>query len=221
MTRIMVLTALVAFVVGALFKAHAIFGFKYLNMAGMIGLVIVGAGGTMALTRWQAAVGRRAVEIALISLGPGYIITDWAEGRGPRGAPDYVVIGPGAIAAITLETVGGTALRRLARNRIATASQKATVAATWVKDRLGETGIGDSVPIVPVVVLTRRRATPPDTASGAVVASPHMLRGELDFLAVPERLDESERVKLTRTLRRHGRADGKQALRNSGLWMTD
>ncbi|MCG0238253.1 MAG: hypothetical protein L6E13_03005 [Firmicutes bacterium] len=214
MTRYWIVMAILALAVGGLFQAVARYQIPLLKMAGMIGLLLMGVVGSLAVSRQQTDRGRRRVEAALKALEPDFIITDWAEGRGPAAAPEYLVVGPGGLAAVVLDPMPQSTWRRRVPKRLAAARDRARAAAEWVVATGRAAGVTVPPPL-PVVVLTRRLVEPGEEEQGGVlVLNPEHLGDRLRQLGSPERLDAQERVRITRRLRQ---AADRQAAAGKGL----
>ena len=208
MRRYIITLLLLALIIGSLFKAADQTGVRLMRMFGTIGIFLFGVVGTMALSRWQSQQGLNQTETALKSLEPEAIITDWAfQGKG---RPDFLVVGPGGIAAICLdETPQSTAATRaeasVAKNRdrvqesVRFVRDRLLGASAEVKASLGD--LMDEVPVAAVLVMTRRRALPEYAAGGVTVINDNQLAEHVRSLWDRELLDERTRIKLTRVLR--------------------
>jgi hypothetical protein len=194
MRRYIVTLAVMALLIGALFRGADETGVRLLKMFGTIGIFLFGVVGTLALNRWQSGTGRRETEAALKSLEPDWLITDWADEGGAR--PDYVLVGPAGVVAICLDDTPQSAWARTAAARLGRARERAARAAEWVRGHLA----GD-LPVMPLVVLTRREAAPTDSADGVTVLNPDRLAAHVRSLSDRTLLDLPARVRLTRTLR--------------------
>lgn len=209
MRRYIITLLIIAFLVGTLFKAADQTGVRLMKMFGTLGIFLFGVVGTMALTRWQSRSGLKDIEERLKQAEPdGLIITDWAQQGG--GKPDYLVVGPGGIAAICLEeTAGSTRAKRAALN-VAKGRERAQAAVRWLRDRLNTSApdlkapLGELVqelPVSAVLVMTRRRAEESYSAEDVAVINPDRLGDELRNLKNQHLLDEAARIKLTRLFR--------------------
>lgn len=200
MTRYYVVLAVLALAVGALLQAFSRSHAPLQEMAVTIGVLLIGVVGSLAVSRFQTDRGRERVEQALKDLGPEFIITDWAEGRGPAAAPDYLVVAPAGVAAVVTDPMPQSTWRRLVPRRLAQARARGVARAAWA----AEAAAGLSLPaLVPVVVLTRRVVSPDDEVAGEVaVVNAEQLADQLRQLAAPERLTQEERLRITRHLRR-------------------
>lgn len=195
MRRYVITLAIIAFLVGTLFRATAETGVRLMNMFATLGILMFGLIGSMALSRWQSRQGLKEIETALKALEPDWLITDWALRGGGR--PDYVLAGPGGVVAICLDEVAGSAFAWRARGQVAKARERAQAAAGWVRERLSPHG--DPVPVEPLVVLTRRKTNEEYSAESIPVYNPEQVAEHIRSLG--EHLDEPARNKLTRLLR--------------------
>lgn len=210
MARYWVVLGVLAVAVGALWRAARLYNIPLLEMAGTIGVFLLGLGLSLTLTRQQTLSGRKAVEETLTALGPQFIITDWAEGYGPPGAPDYVVMGPAAVVLLTLDPLPNSARgARLAR-KLDLARERTRRAQAWVAERLAGVAPAGAAPLQPVLVLTRKLVEGAEFSTPDLpVLNPHHLRELFNQLLAPERLTAAQRVDLTRRLRQAAAAAGK------------
>lgn len=197
MRRYVIVLAVMALLIGSLFRASEQTGVRLMNMFATLGIFMFGVVGTMALTRWQSREGLKVVEAAVKSLEPGWIITDWALQGGGR--PDYLLVGPGGLVAICLDETPQSAWKGRARNNVARARQRAEAAARWLRERLP--GEPADLPVAAAVVLTRRRAEAEYSADGVTVMNSDALREHVQSLWQENVLDERTRFQLTRSLR--------------------
>lgn len=195
MRRYIITLAIIAFLVGTLFRATEETGVRLMNMFATLGILLFGVIGSMALSRYQSRQGLKEVETALKTLEPDWLITDWALRGGGR--PDYVLVGPGGVVAICLDEVAGSAFAWRARGQVAKARERAQAAAGWVRERLSP--YGEPVQVEPVVVLTRRKAVEEYSADGIPVYNPGQVAEQIRSLG--GNLDQPARIKLTRLLR--------------------
>lgn len=193
----MITLAIIAFLVGTLFRATAETGVRLMNMFATLGIFFFGLIGSMALSRWQSRQGLNEVEAALKRLEPDWIITDWAFRGGGRS--DYVLVGPGGVAAICLDEVAGSAFAWRARGQVEKARERAQAAADWVRERLSP--YGEPVPVQPLVVLVRRKSSPDYSTESIPVCNPDQVVEQLRALGEQELFDPQARIKLTRLLR--------------------
>jgi hypothetical protein len=206
--RYVIVLAVMAVLIGSLFKAGAQTGVRLMNMFATIGVFLFGVVGTLALTRWQSREGHKAIEAALKSLEPTWLITDWAHNGG--GKPDYLLVGPGGIVAICVDETPQSSWKRTAIRKVARSRERTLAAVRWLRDRLSAMGADatalvregtNEVPVTPLVVMTRRQAVPDYTAEGVTVVNPDQLAAHIRGLGERELLDERTRIKLTRTFR--------------------
>lgn len=197
MRRYVIGLVLTSVLVGSLFKAYTQTGNHWMAMYATIGIVLFGLIGTLGINRLQTRTGLKELEGALKSLEPEAVLTDWA--LQPGGRPDYLVVGPGGIVAVTLSETAQSARAKRAAHLIARACGKAQDGVRWVRERLEPAAPG--VPVAAVLVLTRRRATPAYTTGDVTVLNPEQLAGHIHSLWEQSRLSEADRIKLTRMLR--------------------
>lgn len=208
MRRYVIVLAVMAVLIGSLFKAGAQTGVRLMNMFATLGVFLFGVVGTLALTRWQSSEGTKSVEAQLKALEPDWLITDWAHQGG--GKPDYLLVGPAGIVAICVDETPQSSWARFAARKVAQSRERTLAAVRWLRDRLSE-GTGGPNPLVaegtaelsvtPVLVMTRRKAEPEYTAGGVTVVNPDQLGAHIAGLGARELLDERARVKLTRAFR--------------------
>lgn len=208
MRRYIITLLVVAFLVGSLFKAADQTGIRILKMFGTIGIFLFGVVGTLALSRWQSREGLKEIDDALKLVEPEGIITDWAfrwDGR-----PDYLVVGPGGLVAVCLEDVAQSVGDRRAREKIVKARERANASVRWLRDRLNgaapelKTPLGDliqEIPVVAIVVLSRRRTVEAYAADGVAVLNAVQLSNYLRSTFRSTLLDERTRIRLTRLFR--------------------
>lgn len=192
-----------ALLIGSLFQAAETTGIRLMRMFGTLGILLFGIVGTMAISRWQSRAGLQTVEAGLKSLEPECLITDWAH-QG-KGRPDFLIVAPAGLIAITLDEMPHTVKGARAADRIAKARQRATDSVRWLRDQM-TCGFGDGtsvseIPVSAFVVLLRRQAKPEDTSEGVTVLNPEELSSKLGGFKVPVTLDERLRIKLTRHFR--------------------
>lgn len=204
MARYWVAIGLVALAVGGLFRAAAQTHRPLLEMAGTIGVLLLGVLGTVAIAQQQIRSGRERLEEALQSLGEGVILTDWADGRGPAQAPDYLLVAPGGVVAVVADAMPNTVRGRKAAARMARVRERAQAAAAWVAAQAGEL-LPPGVAVQPLVVLTRRQVQPEDAGDPPVV-NPEDLASHLAGLQFPGPLDREACIRITRHLRRQAEA---------------
>jgi hypothetical protein len=188
---------LTSVLVGSLFKAYTQTGNHWMAMYATIGIVLFGLIGTLGINRLQTSTGLKELEGALKSLEPEAVITDWA--LQPGGRPDYLVVGPGGIVAVTLNETAQSARAKRAAHLIAKACGKAQGSVHWVRERLD--AVAPGLPVAAVLVLTRRRAVPEHSTGDVAVLNPEQLAGHIRSLWGQSRLTEPDRIKLTRMLR--------------------
>lgn len=187
------------------------------RMAASIGLFVLGAAGSLVLSRTQAYAVRRRLERRLVSLGPDYVITDWSDGRPAAEAPDYVLVAPAGILAVVLSRGSGRP-RRGARLRREV--DRARRACEWVRGVLGER-LPAGVPVRAVLAVAAAAPAPEpggvaggegpaDRGAGKVeVLDPEGVEALARGLAEPVSLDGRERIRLTRALRSAGGGPGR------------
>lgn len=208
MRRYIVTLALMAILVGSLFKASQQTGVRLMNMFATLGIFLFGVVGTMALTRYQSREGLKEIEAALKSLEPQWLITDWLRRGG--GYPDYLLVGPGGLVAVCVEETPQSAFRGTVARNLKRARERASASMQWVRERLG--GVGPALevsggmsapdlPIATVVVMNRRKAEPGFSTEGIPVLNSEDLARYVRRLWEEDPLDERARVTLTRALR--------------------
>lgn len=209
MRRYVITLLVIAFLVGTLFKAADQTGVRLMKMFATLGIFFFGVVGTMALSRWQSRTGLKEIEAALKQgESAGLIITDWAQQQGGA-RPDYVVVGPGGVAAVCLEETPGATRAKKAALNAAKGRERTSAAANWMRERLAATAISNSplgetmrdLPITALLVMTRRRAGGSYSADNVAVINPDQLDESLRSLRNQQLLDEADRIKLTRLLR--------------------
>lgn len=168
---------LIAFLVGSLFQAAEETGMRIWNMFATMGIFLFGLAGSLAIGRLQAASGLSRAEAALQALEPEWVITDWSGSPGER--PDYVLVGPGRVAAVCVDETPGSAPTWWARRLIGRSARRAERAAGWVRRRLGELPGGEEVPVRAYLLLTRRRALSEYSTRRVAVLNPEDLAGHL------------------------------------------
>lgn len=201
MTRYWVTMGILALAVGALWRAVSLYHIPLLEMAGTIGIFLLGLIGSLALTRQQTLTGRKAVENVLTGLGPLYVITDWSEGSGPAGAPDYLILAPAGIIAITVDHMPDWTRGRKLAARLEQARERAHRAGKWVSERLPGTAPDAAAPLQSVLVFTRKRVDGSESREDLPVLNAEHLRELMGQLVTPERLTAAQRVEITRHLR--------------------
>lgn len=194
---------LIAFLVGTLFKATEQTGMRIWNMFATMGIVLFGLVGSMALTRLQRRSGLKHVEAALKRLEPEWVITDWAGQGGDR--PDYLLVGPNAVALICVDEMAGSTFAWRARQLVERSRRKAIGAAEWVRSQLGQPGVeipgGAELPVQPLVLLSRRKALPEYSADGVTVVNADQLVEHLRSGQGATLVDQPTRFRLTRFFR--------------------
>lgn len=207
MRKYIITLLVIAFLVGTLFKAADQTGVRVMKMFGTVGILLFGAIGTMALTRWQSRTGLQEIEQALKAVEPEGIITDWSDRR--DGRPDYLVVLPGAAAVVCVDDMAQAIRGKRALTRIGKARRRTLGAVEWLRAALtrgtSADDVADShlaqVPIAPVLVLSRRRVQAEDADEGVAVLNADQLTGYLKNYASEAVLDATARVRMTRTLR--------------------
>jgi len=207
--RYFITLVIMAVLVGSLFRAADQTGVRLMKMYGTFGIFLFGVVGTMALTRWQSQSGLKETEQALKSLEPDAVLTDWARQGGDR--PDYLIIGPGGAVAVCVDQSPRPLGKRRAAASVDRGRVRAAASSRWLEGRLAHAAtwlvepaasLTRQVPVSSVLVLTRRHATPEESAEGVAVVNPDQLAGHVRSLWARELLDSSARVQLTRALRR-------------------
>ncbi|HEY3363781.1 MAG TPA: hypothetical protein VGK74_01840 [Symbiobacteriaceae bacterium] len=211
MRRYLIALVVIALLAGSFFRSAEQSGSKIMNMFGVLAIFLLGILGTMAAIRWQSRTGLKETEAALKSLEPDCVLTDWYSRGGGR--PDYLVVGPGGMAAVCVDETPGNWSKKRAAAAVAAARGRAQNTVDWLRDRLGEAApevkgpLGDSVhdlPSRPIVVLTRRPATAAYTVAGVTVLNADQLAAHVRSLWERPLLSEQDRIQLTRLLRRLG-----------------
>lgn len=195
MKRYWIIAGILAVISGALFRGAAVTHNPFFDMAATIGLVLVGATAIGGVVRWQGTQGRKQLESALLSLGDGFIVTDWMPAKGA--APDYLVVAPAGAMAIVLDDMNDTVSDERAEPRLRSAQVRCQNAAQWVKEHAE---LAPDVPVVPILVLTRRKAEG-IAAEGIAILNPEHVSGHLKQYEAPVRLERPDQVRLTRKLR--------------------
>lgn len=201
MLRYLIPLGILAVLVGSLFRGAQETGVGLLAMFGTMGIFLFGAMGSLAVARWQQRVGLHAVQEALVSLAPEYLITDW-EGQDPA-RPDYLVVGPQGLVAICLDHTPQSARPKQAAAALARTRARALQTARLLEERLQDARAGDfgAVSVQAVVVLTRRRADLHEDAGGVAVVNPEQLAEHIRAVSSPTPVDRRTRIQLTRLLR--------------------
>lgn len=195
MARYWIVAAVLAVISGALFKGAAYTGNPFFEMGATIGLVLVGATAIGGVVRWQGNQGRHGVEDALLTLGDSFLITDWVPAKSPF--PDYLIVAPGAVVAVVLDDMADALNETRAQAKLSQAHTRCQKAVQWVEEHADHEA---EVPVLPVLVLTRRKAE--DMAvEGLAIVNPEHLSGHLKQYEALERLKRADQVKLTRKLR--------------------
>lgn len=211
MRRYLIALVVISLLAGSFFRAAQQSGSKIMNMFGVLTVFLLGVLGSMAVTRWQSRTGLKETEAALKSLEPECLLTDWL-GRG-GGRPDYLVVGPGGLAAVCVDETPGNWGARRAAPAVGKARERVRSTIEWVRDRLGEAApavqgpLGESVHDLaakPIVVLTRRKALADYSAEGVTVVNADQLAAAVRAEWGQVLLDDKDRVQLTRLLRRLG-----------------
>ncbi len=197
MRRHIITLVVLALITGGLYQAAERTGSGLLTMASTIGLFLIGGFGVLALNQWQLDSGVREVEQALKSLEPDCLITDWSGNPGSR--PDYLVVGPGGVAAICVDPVPHTASATKATVRIALARQRTDTAAKWVSTQLGETFPGTLVKAI--LVLSRRRADEAYSTSEVLVVNSEHLGDIIRAMDQTNSQSQPKRIQITRLVR--------------------
>ncbi len=211
MTRYWVTMAVLALAVGALWRAVSLYNIRLLEMAGTVGIFLLGLVGSLAMTRQQTLTGRKAVETVLTALGPLFLVTDWAEGSGPADAPDYVVVSPAGVLAICVDPVPNTTKGKRLAAKLEQARRRAARTGQWVQERLPEDAA--ATPLQSVLVLTRKRVEGSESREDLPVLNPDHLQELLQQLTTPERLTEAARIQITRQLRKAAEEESGNARR--------
>jgi hypothetical protein len=201
--RYVVTLLIIAFLVGTLFKATEQTGMRIWNMFATMGIFLFGLVGSLALTRMQRRSGQKSVETALKALEPEWVITDWAGEGGDK--PDYLLVGPTGIAVICVDETAGSTFAWRARQLVERSCRRAEQSAEWVRSRLG-----GEAPVMPVVLLTRRKVEPEYGNDQVAVLNPDQLAEHLRSGDQPALYDQPTRFRLTR-LFREGQPGGKAA----------
>lgn len=201
MRRYLIPLGLVAVLSGSLFRGAHETGVGLLAMFGTLGIFLFGMMGSLAVTRWQQRAGIRAVQEALVSLAPEYLVTDW-EGRDPT-RPDYVVVGPRGLIAIYLDHTPQSTRPKRAAAALARTGVRALQTARLLEGRLTATGsaAAGEVSVRAVVVLTCRRAEPTEAVDAVAVVNPEQLAAYIRAVSHPTSMDRRMRIQLTRLLR--------------------
>lgn len=142
---------LTAFLVGALFRLYNETGVGFYRMFGTLGIVVMGWIGVRIVTSWQLKDATAGMQDVLDALPEGWRALERGAPIGVLGWQGYIVGPKGTLAVTTLPTPNyakGRSLRRSLRQGFVRA------------EALAETAPRDEVvfPIVPCVVLLRRRA---------------------------------------------------------------
>lgn len=193
----------IAFLVGILFRATEVTGMRIWNMFGTMGIFFFGLVGSLALSRLQQRSGNKQVEAALKALEPDWVITDWQGKSG--GMPDYLLVGPTGILSICVDQTPQSSFGWLARPAIQRGRRRAEAAASWVRTRLGDQS---DTPVLPLLLLARRKAVEEYTADGVVALNPDQLATYLRSSGQPVLLESPARIRLTRLLREHSQGNG-------------
>lgn len=201
MLRYLVSLGILAVISGSLFRGAHETGVGLLGMFGTLGIFLFGVIGSMAVGRWQQKAGLRAVQEALGSLAPEYLITDW-EGQDPT-RPDYLVVGPRGLIAICLDHTPQSARPKQAAAALARSRSRALQTLRLLEERLAAAGAGGAgeVSRQAEVVLTRRRAEPYGAGDAVAVVNPEQLAAHIRAISQPAALDRRLRIQLTRLLR--------------------
>lgn len=198
--RYVIVLVLMAILIGSLFRASAETGVKIMSMFAYIGLFLFGVVGSLALTRLQSSHGLKAVQGALKSLEPDWLITDWAYRGGGR--PDYLLVGPGGLVVICLDETPQSTWPFRPQRRLIRSRERTQAAVRWLRDRLSGTAAdGEELPVTAVMVMTRRQAEADDSIGGVTALNAEQLAEHIRALGAAELLDQRARVSLTRTFR--------------------
>ncbi|MBP2018358.1 hypothetical protein J2Z79_001766 [Symbiobacterium terraclitae] len=189
----------IAFLVGSLFRATEVTGMRIWNMFATFGIFLFGVVGSLALSRLQQRSGLRSVQEAIKALEPDWVITDWS-GQ-PGGRPDYLLVGPGGLLAICVEHSPRALLGSRTRVRVASAAERARLAADWVREALAVLPAAADLPVVPVLLLARMRALPEYQAEGLPVLNPEGLAEYVGSLAPAPTASRPLCYRVTRCLR--------------------
>jgi hypothetical protein len=195
MRRYVITLLILALSIGALFRAGVRTGFHMFEMFGAVGIVMFGLVGTLGINRLQSGTGLKELETALKSLEPEWILTDWAfQGHGK---PDFLSVGPIGMLAVFIEEVAQSASDKKVVANLAKGWARAGESITWLKERSGQ----PDLPVYPVLVLTRRVVTAPETVDGVLLLNPNQLLDYVATLSAHVPMERAARIKLTRTLR--------------------
>jgi hypothetical protein len=206
--RYLITVAIMAVLIGALFQGAEQTGVKLFNMAATIGILLFGIVGTIAINRHQSRTGLKEIETVLKSLEPDCLITDWAY-KG-AGRPDYLVVAPGGVMAICLDNTAQSSFAKRAAGLVARGRERAQASVRWLRERINEAGPGlkeplsdlvREMPVEPVLLLVRRRATAEYSADGVTVLNAEQLAEHIRSLSDRHLLEEPARIKLTRVFR--------------------
>lgn len=198
---------LIAFLVGSLFQASEQTGMRIWNMFATMGVFLFGVVGSLALARMQQRSGLKQVEQVIKALEPEWVITDWAGESVDR--PDYLLVGPGGVAAITVDQTSGATFAWRAGQLIGRSRRRAYHAAAWVRERLladPERYPSGAIRVEPILLLARCKVRTEYSGGGVTVLNPEQLAGHLRSAMGGrpqggETLDQQARFQLTQLLR--------------------
>lgn len=198
--RTWLLCGVLALLAGTLIRDARVLGIPALRMFGFWCLVAIGLIMARGVAREQAADGWRRLRAALEELGPGFHAVDVGPGL-------LAVVAPAALLVLVADEMPqygrGPLARRRQRRAEERARRAAARAAAVVKGMRGEAG---EVPVLPVLVLLRRRAggagpgAVPGPEGRVVAVNPEGVGELARRFTRPALLDEGERQALAGAL---------------------
>lgn len=206
----LVVLALVAVAVGALFRTAGEFGIPRLREAAWLGILLFGIVANLAVARWQFQDGRRRLWFAFQGLAPGFSVVQPGVAGPPGTGAEYVVIAPAGMIALVVDDLPNTAGVRRARRQAERARALARdllarVAGLAAAPRAAEAPASDgpAIRMEAAVVFTRRRVTDlkGEGAGGSEevrLMNPDELAEYLRGWQSPERLPQAARLEIRR-----------------------
>ncbi|MBO8142441.1 MAG: hypothetical protein H0Z37_09765 [Firmicutes bacterium] len=140
----------IAFLVGSLFRLYAEFGIGFFRMFGTLGIVVMGVLATRLVTGWQLGAAAAELESVFKRLPAPWRAMRTGSGGSSPGWTGFVG-GPGGTLAVATCAVANYARGRSLKRSLAPSVRRA-------KQLAGAVPEGFPEPVVPCVVLLRRRA---------------------------------------------------------------
>lgn len=217
----LILSGVLALLAGTLFRLAGELDIPALRMLGFWSLVAIGLLLSRAAARQQIGDGWRRLRQALAGLGPEFRVVPGAgDGQGGKnGAAGLVgrplfIVAPGGVLALTPDAMADYGRGTLARRRLAVGVARARAWAEAGAAVLAEAG--KDAPLVPCLVLLRRRAPQERAEPGAgepVLVNPEGIPALAGRFRQPGRLDPAARQAVAGVLEAWVAAHGRERIR--------